>query len=314
MSRGRHKAGRGDQAASPAAPAPPGPAPAATPALASGAVPVSGASHASGTAARGSVMTRDGWPLGGATVTVLAASGTRSARATTAADGSFELAGLEPGAATLLVAAPGHEPQARAVAVPAGARCELGTLRLQRQDADEVPPPGRWEIDPEHTSLVATAHHLGLSSVSGTLSRLSGAVTVAEPFEASSVQVRIEAAGIDTGSPRRDEHLRSPDFLDVARFPEITYRGTGLAPTATGGWVLDGELTLLGTARPVRLEMTCTGTGQDPWGGTRAAFHATTQLHRDDFHMYWNQAVGLGIAVFGATLRVTVDVEAVLAV
>jgi polyisoprenoid-binding protein YceI len=245
-------------------------------------------------------------------VTVLAASGAQSARATTGPDGGFELPGLEPGGATLLAAAPGYEPQAVSLTVPAGARFEVGALALQRQGAAELPSPGRWIIDAEHTSLVATAHHLGLSSVNGSLSRLEGEITVTEPFEESSVEVRIEAASIDTGSPRRDEHLRSADFLDVDQHPQITYRGAGLVPTATGGWVLDGELVLLGVARPVRLDMTCTGTGQDAWGGTRAAFHATTQLHRDDFHMNWNQAVGLGVAVFGATLKVTLDVEAVL--
>jgi polyisoprenoid-binding protein YceI len=185
-------------------------------------------------------------------------------------------------------------------------------VHLARQGAEELPPAGRWVIDAEHTSLVATAHHLGMSAVHGALSRLEGVITVAEPFAASSVEVRIEAASISTGSARRDEHLRSGDFLDVEHHPWITFRGEGLRPAPAGGWVLDGELTLLGTARPVQLALECTGTGQDAWGGQRVAFRATTQLSRDDYRMDWNQAVGFGVAVFGTTLRVAMDVEAVL--
>jgi polyisoprenoid-binding protein YceI len=256
-------------------------------------------------------MTRDGWPLPGATVTVLGASGVQAGRATSAADGSFALTGLAPGPATLLVAAPGHEPSARSLVVPAAHDWDLGTVVLTRSGSQDLPPAGRWVIDPMHTSLQATAHHLGLSSVTGRLTRLEGVITVAEPFAESTVEVTIDASSIDTGVAQRDEHLRSADFLDVARHPQITYRGAGLTPTATSAWALEGELTLLGTARPVRLEMECTGTGDDPWGGVRAAFHATAQLRRDDFAMNWNQAVGLGVAVFGTTLRVTIDLEAV---
>ena len=272
-----------------------------------------------GALVRGTVVTRDGWPLHGATITVLSGAGAASARSTTGTDGTFVLTAVPAGAATVLVAAPGHDPQARAVSVPVGAGVgtggaplEIGTVRLVRQDDLVLPPAGRWVIDPLHTSIVATAHHLGLSAVRGRLDLADGLITVAEPFTGSTVEVTIAAASIDTGVGQRDDHLRSPDFLDVGTHPLITYRGTGLTPTTSGGWILRGHLTLLGEAREVPLELEATGTGQDPWGGTRTAFRATAHLSRDDFHMSWNQAVGLGITVFGTTLRVTIDLEAVL--
>lgn len=298
-----------------------GPADGATPGPADG----RGDDPAHGALVRGTVVTRDGWPLHGATVTVLSGAGAASARSTTGTDGTFALAGVPAGAATVLVAAPGHDPQVRGVSVPApddgggraaaaadAALLEVGTVRLVRQDDLVLPPAGRWVIDPLHTSVVATAHHLGLSAIRGRLDLTDGTITVAEPFTASTVEVTLSAASIDTGVGQRDDHLRSGDFLDVGTHPSITYRGTGLTPTTSGGWVLRGHLTLLGEAREVPLELEATGTGQDPWGGTRTAFRATAHLSRDDFHMSWNQAVGLGITVFGTTLRVTIDLEAVL--
>lgn len=272
----------------------------------------------SGARAHGVVLTRDGWPLPAASVTLLSTDGTGSARATSGSDGRFVLAQLEPGPATLLVACAGHEPHARSVVVqaPSATRAEdvvvdLGELRLTRVGAADLPPAGRWTIDPDHTSLVATAHHLGLSAVTGRLSVVEGAIDVAEVFTGSSVQVRIDAASVDSGVARRDEHLRSADFLDVERHPWITYEGRGLLASGDGGWQLNGQLTLNGTARPVPLTLRCTGTGTDPWGGHRVAFQATAQLSRDEFAMNWNQGFGLGVAIFGTTLRITIDLEAV---
>ncbi|MGQ7296465.1 YceI family protein [Quadrisphaera sp. KR29] len=271
-----------------------------------------------GARAHGVVLTRDGWPLPGASVTLLATDGAGSARTTSGSDGRFVLAHLEPGPATLLVACAGHEPEARSVVVhaPGATRPEdvvvdVGELRLTRVGAADLPAAGRWVIDPDHTSLVATAHHLGLSAVTGRLSVVEGVIEVAEVFAASSVHVRIDAASVDSGVARRDEHLRSADFLDAEHHRWITYEGRGLLPDGVGGWRLDGQLTLNGTARPVPLALRCTGTGTDPWGGHRVAFQATAQLSRDDFAMRWNQAFGLGVAVFGTTLRITIDLEAV---
>lgn len=312
MKFGRHRARRG-------APAPEVSvqAPSAADGAAQAGRPLSGPGFG-GARAHGVVLTRDGWPLPAATVTLLAIEGAGSARATSASDGRFVLTDLEPGPATLLVACAGHEPFASTVVVhsPSATRPEevvvdLGELRLNRVGAADLPPAGRWKIDPDHTSLTATAHHLGLSAVTGRLSVLEGSIDVAEPFTGSSVQVRIDAASVDTGVRARDEHLRSADFLDVEQHPWITYEGRGLLPDGAGGWQLDGQLVLNGTARRVPLALRCTGTGTDPWGGHRVAFQATAQLSRNDFAMKWKETFGLGVAIFGTTLRVTIDLEAV---
>jgi len=263
------------------------------------------------TSATGRVLTREGWPVAGATVTVLGVEGAQLARATAGDDGRFVLDGLVPGAGTLLVAAPAHEPKALTVTVPAGRPWSLGELRLARRGGTDVPVPGVYVLDTAHSTISAKAHHLGLATVTGRFTDFAGAITVADDASRSRVAVEIVAASIETGNPQRDAHLRSPDFLDVERFPTLGFESDRVE-RVDGGWLLPGQLTLAGTTRPVELQLSYLGSGPDPWGGSRAAFSATTELRRQDFRLNWNQAVGVGVAVFGTTLRVTIDIEAVL--
>ncbi|SDR81352.1 Polyisoprenoid-binding protein YceI [Friedmanniella luteola] len=263
------------------------------------------------TAAHGRVVTPEGWPVAGATVTVLGADGAQLASGTAGDDGRFTLDGLPAGAGTLLVAAPAHAPKAMTVVVPAGPSWTVGELRLTRRGGTDVPAPGLYLLDTAHSTVSAKAHHLGLATVSGRFTEFAGAITVDADVARSRVDAEIVAASIETGNAQRDAHLRSPDFLDVERFPTLRFEADRLE-RGGAGWVLPGRLTLAGTTRPVQLDLSYLGSGPDPWGGTRAAFSATAELRRQDFQLNWNQAVGVGIAVFGTTLRVTIDVEAVL--
>lgn len=261
--------------------------------------------------AEGRVATAQGWPVSGASVTLLGADGGQLGRAVAAADGRFVLEGLNPGAATALVAAPGHDPRALSIVVPAQAHWSLGELRLHRSGASETPAAGVWVIDPAHSTVRAQARHFGLGGVSGGFTDFGGIVVVADDFARSRTEVEIRAASIDTAHRDRDAHLRSPDFLDVERHPTLRFVSERVV-RAGAGWRVPGELTLIGTTRPVELDMAYLGSGPDPWGGVRAGFSATTELRRQDFQLDWNQAVGIGIDAVGATLRVTLDVEAVL--
>lgn len=158
------------------------------------------------------------------------------------------------------------------------------------------------------------AQHLGISSVRGRFTDFSGSIEIApSPDEGTKSRVKavIRAASIDTGNGMRDQHLRSPDFLDVERHPELTYVSTGLTPAGPDRWTVHGELGMHGVVRPVDLDLAHLGTGPDPWGGTRAAFRATTELRREDFAMNYNQVVRAGIAAIGTTLRVELDIQAV---
>jgi polyisoprenoid-binding protein YceI len=243
-------------------------------------------------------------------VTVLGDDGRQLARTGVGDDGRFTLDALPPGRGTLLVAAPAHEPKALTVVVPSGGAWALGDLRLARPGGTDVPPPGVYVLDTAHSTVSAKAHHLGLATVTGRFTDFAGAITVDEDLSRSRVEAEIVAASIETGNAQRDAHLRSADFLDVDHHPTLRFEADRVERSANG-WVLPGRLTLVGTTRPVELELGYLGSGPDPWGGTRAAFTATTELRRHDFQLNWNQAVGVGVAVFGTTLRVTIDVEAV---
>jgi polyisoprenoid-binding protein YceI len=261
--------------------------------------------------AHGRVVTTEGWPVPGASVTVLGTDGSQVARGVAGDDGRFTLDGLVPGPGTLLVAAPAHDPTALTVVVPGGQPWSLGELRLTRRGSTELPAPGVYVIDTAHSTVSAKAHHLGLATVTGRFTDFAGAITVDPDVARSRVDAEIVATSIETGNAQRDAHLRSADFLDVEHHPTLRFEADRVERSGSG-WVLPGRLTLVGTTRPVQLELSYLGSGPDPWGGTRAAFTATTELRRQDFQLNWNQAVGVGIAVFGTTLRVTLDVEAVL--
>jgi polyisoprenoid-binding protein YceI len=139
----------------------------------------------------------------------------------------------------------------------------------------------------------------------------SGDITVSDPVEESTAHVTISASSIETGSDERDAHLRSSDFLDVERFPFLTFRSTRFRPQSAERWLVDGELAVRDRTRPVVLDLTYLGTSGDPWGGTRLAFTATTSLPLHDYDIHWNMALPEGLSVIGPSLRIQLDVEAV---
>ncbi|MEU7913475.1 YceI family protein [Microbispora bryophytorum] len=257
------------------------------------------------------VRSKDGWAVQHAVVTVTDTTGHQVARAEADADGQVVTAPLPPGVYTVVATAIGYAPAASTAIATASGAAEAGTLVLARQGGTELPPPGVWTIDPEHSKISATARHLGLSSVQGRFTEFSGRIEMGATPEESSVVAEIVAESIDTGSRMRDDHLRSADFLDVPVHPVITYRSTGLSPAGPDRWTVHGVLTLSGVSRPVDLDMTYLGTGPDLWGGLRAAFRAVTELRRDDFAMTYNQVVQAGISLIGATLKVELDIQAV---
>jgi polyisoprenoid-binding protein YceI len=186
------------------------------------------------------------------------------------------------------------------------------TATTRTVDGTALPAPGHWAIDTSHSSVEASVRHLGLSKVRGSFRSFTGGIDVAERPEDSSVQVSIDAGSVDTREPARDEHLRSPDFLDVAGHPTIDFRSTRV--TGAGErWKVEGELTLRGTTRPVTLDVTFEGVENDPWGGSRAAFSATTELEREAFGLTWNQVLESGGLLVGKKVRIDLEIEVVRA-
>ncbi|WP_406138312.1 YceI family protein [Streptomyces sp. NBC_01089] len=261
---------------------------------------------------RAQVRTRDGWAVQHAVVTVTDMTGAQVLRAQVGEDGTVsDDATLAPGPHTVIVTAVGYAPAASTAFVTASGRADVGTVVLARQGGVELPPPGTWTLDPAHSSVGAVAQHLGISSVHGRFTEFVGRIEIAEDVEKSRVEAVIATASIDTGNGMRDGHLKSADFLDVETYPQITYSSTGITPAGPDRWTVHGELALHGVAREVDLNLSYLGTGPDPWGGVRAAFHATAELRREDFRMNYNQVVQAGISAIGTTLKVELDIQAV---
>ncbi|WP_131737457.1 YceI family protein [Actinomadura roseirufa] len=260
---------------------------------------------------RGTVRTKDGWPVPNAIVTVTDLAGRQVARERTGDDGVLAGGPLPAGTYTAIVTAAGHRPDAATLVVHGSGAADLGTRALERAGGTALPPPGPWTIDPVHSSVGAVARHLGLTSVRGRFAAFEGRVEVAEPVEASRVTARIEAASIDTGTKMRDDHLRSADFLSADEHPVITYEGDGLTAAGPDRWTVHGDLTLNGVTQRVDLDMTYLGTSADPWGGMRTAFRATAELRRSDFGIRFNQIMEAGVALVGESLRVELEIQAV---
>ena len=177
----------------------------------------------------------------------------------------------------------------------------------------EAPAPGTWEIDPAHSELSFVARYLMVTKVRGGFTEFSGTLHIAEAPEESWVEVTIKAASIDTGTPDRDKHLRSADFLDVERFPELRFRSTKVELTGGTGLKVSGDLTIRDVTKPVVLDAEFQGIAKDPWGGTRAAFSATTEIDREEFGASWNVALETGGWLVSKKVRLELEAQAIRA-
>lgn len=172
----------------------------------------------------------------------------------------------------------------------------------------------RWNIDTTHSGVHFTVRHMVISKVHGRFAKFAGTIDFdAENPAASRVEVKIDAASIDTAEAQRDGHLRSPDFLGVEQFPEITFRSTAVAAKGDG-YQVTGDLTIHGVTRPVVLEAEFLGrAGKDPWGNERAGFTARTSVDRKAYGLLWNQILEAGGLLVGEKIEITLEVEAVRA-
>ncbi|WP_459546138.1 YceI family protein [Nocardia sp. X0981] len=258
------------------------------------------------------IRTTEGWPVPDAVLTVTDSTGHQIGRAVADGTGAVDTGPLPSGFHTAVLTAPGYQPVARTAQISATGAGSLGDITLVSVAGTvTLPPAGPWTIDPVHSTVIATARHLGIASVKARFAEVGGRLDIAEPFERSTGYAEIKAAGIDTGNSMRDTHLRSSEFLDVERYPLITFTGGGLRRTGGETWVMSGELSLHGQRRPVELDLTYGGFGPDPWGGVRAAFHAETLLHRNDFAIDYSAIVRAGVAAVGATVKLDLDIELV---
>ena len=171
---------------------------------------------------------------------------------------------------------------------------------------------GTWDIDPVHSDVSFSVRHMMVSKVRGRFGSFSGQIATGEDITGSSVTATIDATSIDTNNEQRDNHIRSADFFDVANHPTWTFVSSAVRAD-DDELFLDGELTIKGVTRPVTMQASVEGAGEDPWGAERVGIRVRGKLDRKDFGLTWQQPLAKGGVLVGEEVRILIDVSAVRA-
>ena len=170
-----------------------------------------------------------------------------------------------------------------------------------------------WDLDPAHSEIEFAVRHMMVTTVRGQFHKFGLAVDFNEANPAlSTVEAHIDASSIDTGMDARDAHLRSEDFFDAAKYPELVFRSTSIKKVGDD-YTIDGDLTMHGQTRSVTLDAEIGGVVPDMRGGRRAGFSASTKISRKEWGLTWNGALESGGVLVGDEVKVTMDVAVVQA-
>jgi polyisoprenoid-binding protein YceI len=170
-----------------------------------------------------------------------------------------------------------------------------------------------YKIDKGHSQVGFTAKHLMITNVNGRFTDFSGTITYdAQDVSKSAVSVNIKTASVTTDNTSRDNDLRNSEFLDVAKFPEMTFVSKKVEKRG-GQLVLTGDLTIKGVTKTVEIPFTLSGPVNDPWGNTRIAAEGSTTINRRDYGVTYNATMKDGAAVVGDQVKITLEVEGVKA-
>lgn len=151
-----------------------------------------------------------------------------------------------------------------------------------------------WSLDPTHSELQFKVKHLMITTVTGSLNVISASlISESDDFEGAKITFEAETGSIDTGNKDRDNHLTSGDFFDAETHPKISFTSTSFKKDGTD-YVLQGDLTVKGTTKPVKLNVEFGGIATDPWGNTKAGFTISGKINRTDFGLSWNAALETG--------------------
>ncbi len=167
-----------------------------------------------------------------------------------------------------------------------------------------------WTLDQQHIDLGFAVKHMMVATVRGRFTQVEADIDLDEQApENSSVRAVVRVASLTTGNDERDAHLKSADFLDVARFPELTFRSTSVRRIGDSRFELTGDLTIHDVTKPVVLKGEFTGPVKSPWGDRRAGFSLTGELDREAFGLTWNVAIETGGVVVGKIVKLNIEAE-----
>lgn len=170
-----------------------------------------------------------------------------------------------------------------------------------------------YKIDPSHSEVGFTIRHM-VSNVRGRFNDFAGTVDMdPKAPQKGSVEFSVKTTSIDTGNADRDKHLRTADFFDAEKYPEITFKSDSVKATGKNTYNVTGTLTMHGVSKKVTLPVTFNGEGKDPWGNTRAGFETSTKLDRKEYGIVWNKAIDNGGVLLGDDVNVSINLETVKA-
>jgi polyisoprenoid-binding protein YceI len=173
-------------------------------------------------------------------------------------------------------------------------------------------PGGDYNIDPAHSIIGFSIRHLEIAWVEGRFKDFKGTIHYDDAdVTRSSVEFTAKVESIDTGVEPRDKHLRTADFFDVAKYPEMSFKSTRVERKGRDGYVLHGDFTLKGVTKQVQLPFTVTGAIKDPWGNTRFGVKAQTRINRRDYGITWGKALENGGLDVGNEVTIDLQLEAV---
>ena len=172
-------------------------------------------------------------------------------------------------------------------------------------------PAGTWTVDRSHSSVGFAVKHLGIATVRGTFDEFEGTLEIGEHDDSARAFGTVKAVSVNTNDSGRDEHLRSADFFGVEQNPELRFESTAITQIDDDTFDIDGNLTMNGITKPVKLQAEVEGTETDPWGNERVGLEVRGQLNRGDWDMTFNQALGSGNLLVGEKVRLELDISAV---
>lgn len=167
-----------------------------------------------------------------------------------------------------------------------------------------------WKSDPTHSEVTFKIRHLMISSVKGEFKEFDAEIETADDsFDQARVKAKIKTDSIFTNNTDRDNHLKSADFFNAEKHPEITFKGTSFEKLDDSNYQLKGDLTINGVTKQVTLEAEFGGVAKDPYGQTKAGFTLAGKINRTDFGLNWNQALEAGGVLVSEEVRINAEVQ-----